>query len=118
VFGYSFQKLRYPSSKEVAGKGRVHIRLGTLPSRKKESGVNSGLWVTENFGTTAFRIGLIFTMSGILVGLVFAEWTPILLMGITFIFPEITRRLIEYHRDKQELAPDVLQLVQANQEEI
>ena len=57
-------------------------------------------------------------MSGILVGLVFAEWTPILLMEITFIFPEITRRLIEHHRDKQELAPDVLQLVQANQEEI
>lgn len=116
--GNSFPKLRYPSSKEVAGKGRVHIHLRTLPNRNKESGVNPSIWVAENFGTIAFRIGLIFIMSGILVGLVFSEWPPILLVGITFIVPEITRRLIEHRGDKQELAPDVLQLVQTNQEEM
>ena len=80
--------------------------------------MNSRMWVAENFGTIAFRIGLIFIMSGILLGLVFSEWTPILLVGITFIVPEITRRLIEQRGDKQELAPDVLHLVQTNQEEI
>jgi len=80
--------------------------------------VNSGMRVAENLGTIAFRIGLIFIMSGILLGLVFSEWTPILLVGITFIVPEITRRLIEQRGDKQELAPDVLHLVQTNQEEI
>lgn len=80
--------------------------------------MNSGMWVTENFGIITFRIGLILILSGILVGLVFSEWTPILLVGITFIVPEITRRLIEHRGDKQELAPDVLQLVQTNQEEI
>ena len=80
--------------------------------------MNSGVWVTENFGIITFRIGLILILSGILVGLVFSEWTPILLVGITFIVPEITRRLIEHRGDKQELAPDVLKLVQTNQEEI
>ena len=80
--------------------------------------MNSGMWVAENFGSIAFRIGLIFIMSGILVGQVFSEWTPILLVGITFVVPEITRRLIEHREDKQELAPDVLQLMQTNQEEI
>ena len=80
--------------------------------------MNSSTWVTESFGIITFRIGLILILSGILVGLVFSEWTPILLVGITFIVPEITRRLIEHRGDKQELAPDVLQLVQTNQEEI
>jgi len=61
--------------------------------------VNSGMWVAENIGTIAFRIGLIFIMSGILLGLVFSEWSPILLVGITFILPEITRRLIEYRAE-------------------
>ena len=76
------------------------------------------MWVTETFGMITFRIGLILILSGILVGLVFSEWTPILLVGIILIVPEITRKLIEHRWDKQELAPDVLQLVQTNQEEI
>lgn len=80
--------------------------------------MNGGMWETENFGTIAFRIGLLLILSGILVGLVFSEWTPILFVGITFIVPEITRTLIEQRGDKQELAPDVLQLVQTNHEEI
>lgn len=118
VPGKSSPKLRYPLSKVVAGKGGVHIQLCTLPNLVKESRVKSDAAITEKFGTLMYRVGLILIMSGILIGLVFSEWTPILVVGIIFIVPEITRMLIKHHGDDQESVPDELSLLQPNQEEV
>lgn len=56
--------------------------------------------LTGSFGIILSRIGFVLMMCGILVGLIFSKWTPILIVGITFILPEITRRLIENRGDE------------------
>ncbi|MCJ7694283.1 MAG: hypothetical protein MUO40_02555 [Anaerolineaceae bacterium] len=56
--------------------------------------------LTGSFGIILSRVGLVLMMCGILVGLIFSKWTPILIVGITFILPEITRRLIENRGDE------------------
>jgi hypothetical protein len=74
--------------------------------------------MTEKFGYSMARVGLLLIISGILIGLVFSDWNPILVVGITFVVPEITRRLIKHHGDEQESVPDALSLLLPNQEEI
>ena len=56
--------------------------------------------LTGSFGIILSRVGLVLMMCGILVGLIFSKWTPILIVEITFILPEITRRLIENRGDE------------------
>ena len=74
--------------------------------------------MTEKFLSSMARVGLLLIISGILIGLVFSDWNPIFVVGITFIVPEITRRLIKHHGDEQEPVPDALSLLLPNQEEI
>jgi hypothetical protein len=74
--------------------------------------------MTENFGSSMARVGLLFIIGGILIDLVFSEWTTIFLVGILFFVPEITGKLIHRHWDGQEFGPDLIPLLQPNQEEI
>ena len=62
------------------------------------------------------RVGTIFIVSGILVGLFFSEWFPILLTGILLLIAELVRRLIEYHEMRE--TPDPIRILQLDQEEI
>ena len=39
-----------------------------------------------------FRIGLIFLVSGIMVGLLFGEWTVMLVVGVLFTFSPIIQK--------------------------
>ena len=62
------------------------------------------------------RVGTIFIVSGILVGLLFSEWFPILLTGILLLVAELVRRLIEYHEKRE--TTDPIRILQLDQEEI
>lgn len=62
------------------------------------------------------RVGTLFIVSSILVGLLFSEWFPILLTGILLIIAELVRRLIEYHEKRE--TPDPIRILQLDQEEI
>ena len=45
-----------------------------------------------------FRIGLIFLVSGIMVGLLFGEWTVMLVVGILFTFSPIIQKGIQLRK--------------------
>ena len=62
------------------------------------------------------RVGTLFIVSGILVGLLFSEWFPILLTGTLLLVAELVRRLIEYHEMRE--TPDPIRILQLDQEEI
>ena len=75
----------------------------------------------DNIVNILFRVGLILIMCTLLIGLIFSQWTPILILGITFVLPDITRRLIQNyggHVKQEKLAPDEITLMQHIQEEI
>ena len=65
---------------------------------------------------TLIRVGTIFIVSGILVGLLFSEWFPILLTGTLLFVAELVRWLIEYHEKRE--TPDPIRILQLDQEEI
>jgi len=65
---------------------------------------------------TLIRVGTIFIVSGILVGLLFSEWFPILLTGTLLFVAELVRRLIEYHEKRE--TTDPIRILQLDQEEI
>ena len=62
------------------------------------------------------RVGTIFIVSGILVGLLFSEWFPILLTGTLLLIAELVKRLIEYHEMRE--TPDPIRILKLDQEEI
>jgi hypothetical protein len=62
------------------------------------------------------RVGTIFIVSGILVGLLFSEWFPILLTGTLLLIAEQVRRLFEYHEKRE--TTDPIRILQLDQEEI
>jgi uncharacterized membrane protein len=46
-----------------------------------------------------FRIGLIFLVSGIMVGLLFGEWTVMLVVGVLFTFSPIIQKGIQLRKE-------------------
>jgi len=62
------------------------------------------------------RVGTIFILSGILLGLLSSEWFPILLTGILLLIAELVRRLFEYHEKRE--TTDPIRILQLDQEEI
>ena len=64
------------------------------------------------------RVGTLFIVSGILVGLFFSDWFPILFTGVLLIVFELVRRLVETHANKADVRPEATPLLQPSQEEI
>ena len=56
-----------------------------------------------NFNTNivdvTFRTGLVFLVSGIMVGLIFGEWTVMLVVGLIFTISPIIGKRMQLHRD-------------------
>jgi hypothetical protein len=67
---------------------------------------------------TLIRVGMVFILSGILVGLLFNDWFPILFTGILLLVSEIVRRVIVYHWNMTNIGPESIPLLQPRQEEI
>ena len=67
---------------------------------------------------TLIRVGILFTISGFMIGISYSEWTPILLTGIFLLSLELLLRLIEYQTIEIARKPDAIHKLQANQEEI
>jgi uncharacterized membrane protein YjjP (DUF1212 family) len=64
------------------------------------------------------RVGMVFIVCGVLVGLVFSKWGTILPTGILLLISELVRRLIENHYTKTNIKPDAITILRPNQEEI
>ncbi len=67
---------------------------------------------------TLIRVGMVFILSGILVGLLFNDWFPILFTGILLLVSEIVRRVIVYYWNMTNIGPESIPLVQPHQEEV
>mgnify|MGYP001815862821 FL=1 len=70
------------------------------------------------FKMVLIRIGTVFIVCGVLVGLIYSEWEAILPTGIFLIASELVRRLIENQGNKTEIRPDAIAKLRPNQEEI
>ena len=64
------------------------------------------------------RVGMVFILCGVLVGLLFSEWSPILPIGILLLVAESVRRVIGNHGNKNDRRPDAIILMRPKQEEL
>jgi hypothetical protein len=74
--------------------------------------------VIDQIILTCTRVGFIFVICGILVGVFFSAWIPIFIIGFTFLLPEIGLRLVEGHWSIKRPKSGFDNLQQLNKEEI
>lgn len=71
-----------------------------------------------NFKMVLIRIGTVFIICGVLVGIIYSEWEAILPTGNLLMASELVRRLIENQSSRTDIRPDAIAKLRPNQEEI